>query len=124
MQHCFDIYSGKPLYAPDPAKWRKKGGTIDENWTYTDWDGNSVPYVDGFPDYKAGGYVRAEVKIKQKGNRTTDFTDATTANGGVKPENTTWHHHQDGTTMQAVDREIHRRFTHQGGVSIKTRGGL
>ncbi|MFM7888318.1 MAG: HNH endonuclease [Pseudanabaena sp.] len=33
----------------------------------------------------------------------------------MQPEGTTWHHHQNGTTMQAVDEVIHRRFTHRGG---------
>ncbi len=114
--------SAKPSHSPDPKKWIKKGGTIDENWTYTDWEGNTVSYVDGFPDYKSSGHVRAEVKIQQKGNHTTDYSDATTANGGVQPAGTTWHHYQDKTTMQAVDTEIHRRFTHRGGVSIKKKG--
>ncbi|MFM7888319.1 MAG: polymorphic toxin-type HINT domain-containing protein [Pseudanabaena sp.] len=113
---------GKPPYSPDPKKWTAKGGTIDENWTYTDWEGNTVSYSDGYPDFRAGGYVRAEVEIQQKGNYTTDFTDATAANGGVQPEGTTWHHHQNGTTMQAVDEVIHRRFTHRGGVSIMNNG--
>ena len=30
----------------------------------------------------------------------------------------TWHHHQDGKTLQAVDRAMHRQFTHRGGISI------
>lgn len=34
------------------------------------------------------------------------------------PENT-WHHHQNGTTMQEVNSDIHSRFTHRGGVSAK-----
>jgi RHS repeat-associated protein len=114
--------SGKPSHSPDPKKWRKKGGTIDEDWTYTDWEGNKVYYKDGYPDYESSGYVRAQVEIQQKGNHTTDYTDATKANGGVQPEGTTWHHHQNGTTMQAVDIEIHRRFTHRGGVSVKKKG--
>ncbi|WP_405083679.1 HNH endonuclease [Pantoea ananatis] len=28
----------------------------------------------------------------------------------------TWHHHENGITMQEVPKKIHRRFTH-GGVS-------
>ncbi|QNQ18829.1 HNH endonuclease [Kosakonia sp. SMBL-WEM22] len=30
----------------------------------------------------------------------------------------TWHHHQNGTTMQEVPSRIHRKFTHRGGVSF------
>jgi hypothetical protein len=78
-----------------------------------------VPYPDGFPDFQVGGYVQASVEIVQQGNRTSDFSDATAKNGRVKPPGTIWHHHQNRTTMQAVDIKIHRRFTHKGGVSIK-----
>ncbi|EPR8440587.1 HNH endonuclease [Klebsiella aerogenes] len=28
-----------------------------------------------------------------------------------------WHHHQNGITMQEEPKNIHRRFTHRGGVS-------
>nr|WP_245592143.1 HNH endonuclease [Ectobacillus panaciterrae] len=37
--------------------------------------------------------------------------------GGV-PERFTWHHHQDLTTMQEVNKEIHRRFRYMGGMSV------
>ncbi|NQK93772.1 HNH endonuclease [Streptococcus suis] len=50
--------------------------------------------------------------------RAKDFSKA----GKSDPENT-WHHHQDGKTLQLVDRKIHRRFTHRGGISIKRNGG-
>lgn len=115
-----DAPKPKPRYSPEPKKWRDKGGTVDEQtWTYTDWEGNSVSYADGYPDFKAGGHVKAEVEIQQKGNRTTDFSDATAKNGGTKPPDTTWHHHQNGTTMQAVDSKVHSRFTHIGGVRLQ-----
>jgi hypothetical protein len=116
------IQKPKPLNSPDPKKWKKKGGTVDANWTYTDKHGNTVSYPNGYPDFKPGGHVKAEVEIQQKGNYTTDFSDATAANGGSQPEGTTWHHHENGTTMQAVDSEVHARFTHRGGVSIKKKG--
>ncbi|WP_221620726.1 HNH endonuclease [Tannerella forsythia] len=34
-----------------------------------------------------------------------------------KIDGTTWHHHEDGMTMQEVNSDIHDRFTHRGGVS-------
>jgi RHS repeat-associated protein len=111
----------KPLNSPDPAKWEQKGGTVDENWTYTDWEGNVVPYTNGYPDFAAGGHVKASVEIDQKGNYTSDYKDATDANGGTKPDNTTWHHHENGKTMEAVDSKIHHRFRHRGGVAEKKR---
>ena len=91
----------------------------DGGTKYTDWEGNSVIYRNGYPDFKESGHVKAEVRINVKGNRTTDFSDATEANGGLQPEGTTWHHHEDGTTMQAIDRKIHKRYSHTGAVSLK-----
>lgn len=32
-------------------------------------------------------------------------------------DETVWHHHEDGKTMQEVDKNIHERFRHRGGVS-------
>jgi hypothetical protein len=43
----------------------------------------------------------------------------------VAPEGYT-RHHQDGKTMILVDKDIHRQFTHTGGVSTvngKNKGG-
>ncbi len=37
---------------------------------------------------------------------------------------TVWHHKEDGKTMQEVDRTIHDRFTHKGGVSVTKKGSL
>ncbi|WP_193385096.1 HNH endonuclease, partial [Rhodanobacter spathiphylli] len=41
---------------------------------------------------------------------------------GPKLYENTWHHHQNGTTMEEVNKIIHSRFTHRGGVSIKRNG--
>ncbi|MHB0879522.1 HNH endonuclease [Paenibacillus sp. SEL1] len=30
------------------------------------------------------------------------------------PEGYIWHHHEDGTTMILVEKDIHREFTHSG----------
>jgi len=29
----------------------------------------------------------------------------------------TWHHHQDGKTMQLIKRDVHEEFFHTGGMS-------
>ena len=114
---------------PNPKKWRKRGGRIinhrDGRVTYIDWEGNRVTYTGNFPDFKAAGLVRQEVKISMKGNYTTDLADAeATAPLGPKLKTNSWHHHEDGTTMQEIDQEIHARFTHDGGVSKKKRENL
>ena len=51
-----DVLKTKPLYSPTPDKWIKKGGKIeidyDGDWVYTNSDGISVKYVDGYPTLK------------------------------------------------------------------------
>jgi len=116
---------------PQPDKWIEKGGKVqnhpDGRVTYTDKSGRSVTYSrEGYPDFKEAGYVKDEVTINMKGNHTTDPADADRALkalGRERPPNTTWHHHEDGKTMQLVDRELHKRFCHTGGVSGKKHGG-
>lgn len=71
----------------------------------------------GFPNFSS--VSKANVKIKFTGSRPRDFRAANKA-GGYKstPEGYTWHHHQDGTTMQLVPKDIHRQTGHTGGFSL------
>ena len=113
----------KPKNSPDPDKWQKKGGKIriDKNgtWTYYDWEGNSVTYPGGYPDFKGVGMVKQEVKIGKFESYSKDFdkADKLAPNGPIDCDVSTWHHHQDETTMQEMDRILHSRFTHRGGMS-------
>jgi hypothetical protein len=77
-----------------------------------------VPFdATGHPDFKAAGVVRTEVKILPTGTRAGDFKAANAAGLKNTPEGYTWHHHQDGTTMQLVPRDIHAQTGHTGGFS-------
>jgi hypothetical protein len=68
----------------------------------------------GHPDFS--GVAMAEVTIKQTGKRGGDFRAANEAAGLKKtPEGYTWHHHQDGKTMQLVPRDVHAQTGHTGG---------
>ena len=53
-------------------------------------------------------------------NRYSDFKAAHDA-GKVLPFGYTWHHNQDGKTLQAVETSIHQMFTHYGGISLLQR---
>lgn len=112
----------KPLYAPTISKWYKKGGSIEVldngNWKFTDWEHNSVVYEGEEPNY--GKFVIQEVDIEDmQGDCTTDFDKADEkAPNGPKSDENTWHHKQNMKTMQEVDCDIHRRFTHYGGRSM------
>jgi hypothetical protein len=76
-----------------------------------------VPFdTSGYPDFKAAGAVKTEVKITPTGSRSGDFRAANQAAGFAKtPEGYSWHHHQNGTTMQLVPTDIHRATGHTGG---------
>ena len=123
-----EILRTKPKNSPVAKKWLDKGGTIEVDsskippeWIYTDWEGNTIKYTDGFPDFKNGipPQVKKEVVLENGfEGRVKDFSKAGDAGLG-----NTWHHHQDGKTLQAVDSAIHRRFTHRGGISILKLGG-
>ncbi len=121
-----DILKTKPPYSRIPKDWIKAGGsiTIDEygNWVYTDWHGKSVKYINGYPDYKGAEAVVQEVDIGGFINRWIDRRKANAlAPNGPRKTNNVWHHSQDGHTMQEVDGEIHRRFTHKGGHALMKR---
>ncbi len=89
-------------------------------WRYTDWEVNVVDYNNGYPNFEQ--YSRQKVDIsQQKGNHSTDFTNAEKMSKENPPKlsncRTTWHHHEDGKHMMEVNKTIHKRFTHNGGVS-------
>ncbi|WP_348981323.1 HNH endonuclease [Bacillus sp. DNRA2] len=117
--------SSKPPYSRDPEKWLKKGGKIEISeegiWTYIDWEipPNRVSYPGSFPDFKSAGLVRQEVQLGKFDRYDIDFATADElAPNGPKLDENTWHHHQDLKTMQEVNKEIHRRFRHMGGMSL------
>ena len=117
------VQSQKPKNAPDVNKWISKGGKIDIDnagtWTYTNKAGDFVPYVDGFPDFKAGGYVRQEVNIGSIGNYRKDFAKADElAPLGARLSTSTWHHYQDAKTMQEVPRYIYTNNLRTGVVCL------
>ena len=115
-----DIRQNKPLNSPAIDAWYGKNGTIsiDENgvWTYHDWEGNSVSYPNGYPDFKSAGMVRQEVPIGPFVERNKDFAKAREM-GYIKSADGTWHHHEDGVTLQEVETILHDRFRHRGGIS-------
>ncbi len=50
------------------------------------------------------------IKRRVKGSRKGSWPDKS-------PRGFTWHHHGDQSTMQLIDHEIHKTFTHSGGAS-------
>ena len=120
VQNLADIDpTKKPKYAPNIGKWLGKKGKIDVlengNWKYTDWDGNAIVYEGDEPNFDK--YARQQVDIdNMQGDCTSDFDKADKkAPLGPRLVGNTWHHKQNMKTMQEVDREVHRRFSHYGG---------
>ncbi|MBK9262342.1 MAG: HNH endonuclease [Polyangiaceae bacterium] len=117
------VKARKP-HQPDPEKWTKKGGTIKENAdgtrTFTRKDGVAVTYdKHGYPDFTAYRHPRVkDVQIEFTGNYPKDFKRANeAAKLAETPLGYTWHHHQDGKTMQLIEQTVHRDFYHTGGMA-------
>ena len=86
---------------------------------------NSVPFTSqGYPDFSA--YAGVNVQINGlTGNRGTDERLANRAAGLVStPDGYTWHHVEDGKTMQLIPEDLHNAVKHTGGAAIiKQNGG-
>lgn len=107
---------------------------IDEDgaWVYTNKKEQTVRYPNGYPDFTEYAHPTVkplEIEIASPTNRPLDYKNANIEAGLSKdsdppvpaldkpPVGYIWHHHQDGKTMILVDKDIHRQFTHTGGVS-------
>jgi hypothetical protein len=93
--------------------------------TYIRKDGVQVTYnKEGFPDFSP--HATESVKIDDmQFNHTSDFRKANEKiglTGSDPPDGFTWHHVEDGKTMQLVPQSIHNvaegGFPHAGGVSV------
>ncbi len=124
------------MNSPLPENWLKKDGSISISesgtWTYTNKASKSVSYPNGYPNFMP--YVHptvkpVEIEVAKPENRPADYKAANekarlskdsnppVPEANKPPVGYTWHHHQDGTTMILVDKDIHREFTHTGGVA-------
>lgn len=71
----------------------------------------------GYPDFSK--WSIKTVQIKQTGNRCKDEAAANlAARLSETPPGYTWHHVEDGTTMQLVESVIHSKTGHSGGVEF------
>jgi hypothetical protein len=72
----------------------------------------------GYPDFSS--VAKAQVEITQTGSRAGDSRAANAAAGlNATPEGFLWHHHQNGTTMLLVPRDIHVQTGHTDGFNPK-----
>ncbi|WAK03796.1 HNH endonuclease [Methylobacter sp. YRD-M1] len=98
--------------------------------------GKPVQFKDGYPDfseyiYKTEGVNgksipgEVEIQLSKTGVREEDFKLADKAMAEKlgtdkfkRPKGWTWHHTEDGTTMQLVPSNLHNNVPHSGGVSL------
>jgi hypothetical protein len=90
---------------------------------------DGVFYNDGgYPDF--GPHVQATVKLDgfTPGNHELDMRRADQEMrkidpNFVRPDGYTWHHHEDGTTMQMVPEDLHDAYKHTGGMAVTKHKG-
>ena len=120
------MQSRKP-HQPVAKKWLDNGGSIEQKadgtTVFTRSDGVSVTYDKaGFPDFIPHRHPTVkDVQIEFTGSYQKDFAAADKAAGITEEmrdsQEYTWHHHQDGKTMQLIKRDVHRDFFHTGGMA-------
>lgn len=72
------------------------------------------------PDFLGAGVVHEDY-MKNVGTftkRSKDFAKANKMLGNKLPKGFTWHHHIDGHTLYGIPTDIHKSFTHRGGISL------
>jgi hypothetical protein len=77
---------------------------------------------DGFPDFSRYRHPDVkDVEIEFTGNYRKDNNLADKAARITEEKRMTelytWHHHQDGKTMQLIRTDVHKDFFHTGGMS-------
>ncbi len=124
--------------APGECDWHSTRTDVNEA------TGNKpIPFKNCFPDFSQWEYVdeedgiAGEVTISNMTSYTADFKEADSnyavAKGWFKTDGSpdigrviklrkekglTWHHHEDGHTMQLVPKAINGKIPHQGGNSL------
>lgn len=122
---------------PSTGTWKGEKG--NSRWTSDDKPPVEVDYKEGYPDFSTSNppsiYPKGDgkVEIEMKGDN-SDFSTAKKAmqdklgdptwpgSKGNAPEGYTWHHSEDGATMQLVSTNVHNKAesgaAHIGGESI------
>ena len=92
-------------------------------WTYTSAEGVSVRYPNGYPDFKGARQVTQEVDIGEFVSYRIDFSKAKSLGVFVDFNEYTLHHSEDGHTLQVVNKLLHKKFTHRGGMANMRKKG-
>jgi hypothetical protein len=104
-------------YGKDVLKWQEQNGIPP---------GTPIQFRQGFPDFSP--YAKHQVKIDMTGVDKVDFKAANDAMKQVdpkweQPNGWSWHHSEDGRTMQLVPTEINS-IPHTGGAALASVPGF
>ncbi|MRR52684.1 MAG: HNH endonuclease [Rhodocyclaceae bacterium] len=98
--------------------------------------GKPIKFKEGNPDFSEYTYKEkcpdgktvdgtVEIQLSRAGDRDTDFQAAREAMAEKlgqekfrEPDGWTWHHKEDGTTMELIPTDLHSNVPHSGGVSV------
>ncbi|MGL4309556.1 MAG: HNH endonuclease [Paracoccaceae bacterium] len=111
-----------PQYAQTPTTNGNWVGERGDGVWHPDGGGPPITYRNGFPDFSA--HSRGQVEIPMTGLRGDHaMADSAMRNqlgdqNWTRPPGYTWHHKEDGVTMQLVPTSINNTYGHTGGASL------
>lgn len=108
-----------PVGGRMPLNYEYAGQTYELSGALRDKYPRSVAFkLNGFPDFSP--YAHARVQVPDLvGDTSTDFAKANKRSGLAEtPDGFTWHHHEDGVTMELVPTDLHSAVGHTGGAAI------
>lgn len=118
----------------DPAKSGLKKDKVEDIESVT--GGKPIQWIDGNPDFSEYVYQtkgmdgsavagKVDIQLSPVGDRNADFIAAREAMAEKlgkdkfkEPEGWTWHHKEDGSTMELIPSDLHNNVPHSGGVSV------
>jgi hypothetical protein len=108
--------NGKWEGEPGNSKWYPDPDTDKGASILAATKGKPIEFKEGYPDFTPHSIKSVEIDMK---GTDVDFDSANKAAGfSHTPKGYTWHHHEDGVTMQLVPSDINNNLPHMGGASI------
>jgi hypothetical protein len=99
------------------SKWYPDSNTEKGKTILNATGGKPIEFKDGYPDFSP--YASHRVEIEMTGDNSIDFPAANKAAGlSGTPKDWTWHHKEDGVTMELIPSDLNNNIPHTGGASI------